>query len=159
MSELRLRPAGPDDAAAIAAVHIASWRVAYRGLLPDEQLAGLDVIRRTEEWHGRLAESDTLLALDGESLLGFCEVLPTSPPHIRALYLDPGARRRGIGRRLLEATAERLRAAGAREVTLDVVEGNADARAFYARVGFTETGESDRWHGLTQLRLHRVLTS
>ena len=31
-----VRPADVDDAAAIAAVHVAAWRSTYRGLLPDE---------------------------------------------------------------------------------------------------------------------------
>jgi len=36
-----LRPAQPADAAAVARVHVRSWQVAYRGLLPDEYLDGL----------------------------------------------------------------------------------------------------------------------
>ena len=38
-----IREATPDDARAIAEVHVASWRWAYRGDLPAEFLDGLSV--------------------------------------------------------------------------------------------------------------------
>ena len=50
-----VRAARPDDAHPIAAVHVATWRDAYAGLLPDELLAGLDVGDWAGRWRGRLA--------------------------------------------------------------------------------------------------------
>ena len=45
----------PDDAAAIAALHAESWRSAYRGLIPDDDLGnGLDDERR-KFWEDRFA--------------------------------------------------------------------------------------------------------
>jgi len=41
-----IRPATPEDARAIAEVHVASWRYAYRGLLPDDVLDRLSVEER-----------------------------------------------------------------------------------------------------------------
>ncbi|MEU6929538.1 hypothetical protein AB0A05_10295 [Streptomyces sp. NPDC046374] len=43
-----IREAAPSDAAAVAAVHIRSWRAAYRGLVPDAYLDSLDVGERTD---------------------------------------------------------------------------------------------------------------
>jgi hypothetical protein len=40
----------PDDAEAIARVHVDSWRTTYQGILPDEVLAGLSVERRRAFW-------------------------------------------------------------------------------------------------------------
>ena len=45
-----VRQAEIGDAAAIARVHVASWRTTYRGLLPDEFLDSLDEGRYTERW-------------------------------------------------------------------------------------------------------------
>src|SRR5205809_105170 len=36
-----IRPARVEDAAGIAKVHIDSWRTTYKGMVPDEHLAGL----------------------------------------------------------------------------------------------------------------------
>ena len=38
---LTVRRATPEDAAGVAGVHVRSWQVAYRGLLPDDYLDGL----------------------------------------------------------------------------------------------------------------------
>jgi hypothetical protein len=49
-----IRPARPADAPALAAVHVATWRDAYAGLLPDEFLAPAgDQITRRRCWAGR----------------------------------------------------------------------------------------------------------
>jgi hypothetical protein len=53
---VELRNATPADARAIAAVNVASWRAAYRGLMPDDVLSGLSVPDRERFW------SDTLSA-------------------------------------------------------------------------------------------------
>ncbi|MFI8826268.1 GNAT family N-acetyltransferase [Streptomyces sp. NPDC053431] len=51
---MSIRRALPSDAASIAAVHVRSWQAAYRGLVPDPYLKGLDVAERTEVWRERL---------------------------------------------------------------------------------------------------------
>ena len=45
-----------DDAAGIATTHVASWRAAYRGLLPQSLLDDLSVDRRTEQWREAIAD-------------------------------------------------------------------------------------------------------
>jgi hypothetical protein len=45
-----IRPATAEDAAGIAAVHVRSWQVAYRGQLPDALLDSLSVDQRTRWW-------------------------------------------------------------------------------------------------------------
>lgn len=55
------------------------------------------------------------------------------------LLVEPGRRGQGIGRRLLDATLEALRARGARQVVLSTAEQNEDARRLFARAGFRRT--------------------
>ena len=54
------------------------------------------------------------------------------------LYVVPGARRTGVARALVREAAERLRAHGLEAVDLDVMAGNAVARAVYAHWGFRD---------------------
>jgi hypothetical protein len=49
-----IRAAQIEDAKQIAEVHVASWRAAYRGILPDSMLDNLSVEKRTELWQERL---------------------------------------------------------------------------------------------------------
>ena len=64
-----IRPATVADADAIAALHAASWRSAYRGILKDDTLGpALDGERRTH-WRRKLAAmapADAVLIVDGQ---------------------------------------------------------------------------------------------
>jgi ribosomal-protein-alanine N-acetyltransferase len=89
----------------------------------------------------------TLLAIpragDDPSLLGF--VIAESgrrgrKSQIVTLDVHPGVRRRGIGRRLLEAAEQRLAALGSRTVQLQVAEDNTGAREFYQGLGYRPAG-------------------
>ncbi|RSS31975.1 GNAT family N-acetyltransferase, partial [Streptomyces sp. WAC08241] len=53
-----IREALPGDADALAAVHVLSWRAAYRGLLPRPYLEGLDAEERAAAWRTRLTAPD-----------------------------------------------------------------------------------------------------
>ena len=57
MTSLILRLAGPLDAYGLAEMHVATWQVAYRGLLPDDYLDGLTVAARVERWQQILTDS------------------------------------------------------------------------------------------------------
>ncbi|MFC5822255.1 hypothetical protein [Nonomuraea insulae] len=48
-----IRPALAQDSAAIEAVWIATWRVAYRGLMPDAYLAGCSRPSSRPAWDAR----------------------------------------------------------------------------------------------------------
>jgi ribosomal-protein-alanine N-acetyltransferase len=56
------------------------------------------------------------------------------------IAVRPAERRRGLGRRLLQAVIERVRTAGARTVYLEVGADNPAARRLYEAVGFQSIG-------------------
>jgi ribosomal-protein-alanine N-acetyltransferase len=56
------------------------------------------------------------------------------------------ARRRGLGRALLDAAIVEARARGARTMFLEVAAGNAAGRALYAGAGFVESGRRVRYY-------------
>lgn len=139
-----LRHATAADAAAVAALHVASWRSAYRGLLADAYLDGAIVPERHAFWARRLSAgargSETVLACAGEALLGFGCVLTEADPRwgtpIDNLHADPARRGLGIGRRLLREIARRAATTAAhRPVHLFCLAGNGAARGFYERLG------------------------
>ena len=59
---------------------------------------------------------------------------------ILTLAVDPAKRRRGSGRALVAAAAERALTGHARAMFLEVETGNDAARALYAAMGFREVG-------------------
>jgi len=172
---VELRDATADDAGAIAAVHVRSWRAAYRGLLPDDVLDGLSVADREGSWSRRLGElpprTSAVVATIADVVVG---VASTGPPLVAAeradpavgdlyvLYLDPDVWRRGIGTRLHAVALDRLRDNGFTRAGLWVLDTNARALGFYRRRGWADTGRTqlDRGPGgavLRERRLHREL--
>ena len=174
---VELRDATPADAYALATVHVASWRAAYRGLMPDEVLAGLSVPEREEIWSDRLtaqeARTSVVVATDARQFVGFAAAGPPLDPtdradptlgHLYALYLDPDHWGRGIGTPLHAAALDRLVTHSFTHAGLWVLDGNLRALRFYHRHGWTDTGRTQIDRGpqdieLHERRLHRSLTS
>lgn len=171
VSATTVRPAKPEDAPAIARVHVRSWQVAYRGLVPDVVLDALSTEHREDSWRKRLAEdgdaSFTLVAELNGDVAGFCSVTAPSRDddagdrtcEVTAIYVDPDAWRAGVGRALLDAALNQLRQDGCEEATLWVFAQNAGANAFYERFGFAPDGREVRHEGSGQMevRLRRSL--
>jgi GNAT superfamily N-acetyltransferase len=167
---MQLRPAEPDDAMAVARVHVRSWQAAYRGLLPDDYLDQL----RPEDRAGRydFASLDqqkprTIVAEEEGRILGFATTAPSREPDLTghgelfALYVDPGHWRRGIGGALVQAARARLFELGFRNAVLWVMEGNARAERFYRKDGWAPDGsrKTDSVWGVSvnEVRYQRTL--
>ena len=168
--QMLLRPARPADAAAVAGVHVRSWQVAYRGLLPDEYLDGLEPEDRARRY--RFAElgpgqPQTIVAIEGETVCGFATVGPSRDDDRRgtgellALYVDPQRWGRGLGRALVHDARARLARQGFEEAALWVLAANERAQRFYRIDGWAPDGSRrlDEVWGLTvdELRYRRSL--
>jgi GNAT superfamily N-acetyltransferase len=107
--------------------------------LPPEQIAGGGVF---------------VLEQDG-AIVGFSAILPRDDgdTELDALFVEPSIQRRGIGRRLIEHSAEVARARGSK--ALHVV-GNAHAKPFYLACGFDIVGTFETRFG-PGLLLRRAL--
>jgi GNAT superfamily N-acetyltransferase len=146
-----IRPAEPEDAMAVARVHVRSWQVAYRGLLPEVYLDQL----RPEDRAGRydFASRDpekpqTIVAVEGAAILGFATVSPSrdddlpSFGELCALYADPDLWGRGIGVALMKAARGRMFEMGFQRALLWLLVGNARAGRFYEIDGWKRDGHS-----------------
>ncbi|MFD7323015.1 GNAT family N-acetyltransferase [Streptomyces sp. NPDC059875] len=147
-----IRGARPQDAAAIAAVHVRSWQAAYRDLLPRPYLDGLDVEERTAVWAVRLGAPEpptVLVATEADGrVVGFCcvrawpedDLDPGTTGEVAALYALPEVWGTGVGRGLLAASEEALVAGGFREAALWVLADNARGRRFYEAADWRHDG-------------------
>jgi ribosomal protein S18 acetylase RimI-like enzyme len=59
---------------------------------------------------------------------------------VNGIAVDPGHRRAGVGRALIDAAAAEARARGARRLTLRVLGPNDGARRLYESAGFVVEG-------------------
>ncbi|WP_135467089.1 GNAT family N-acetyltransferase [Crenalkalicoccus roseus] len=153
---IAIRRARPSDAAAIGAVHVATWRSAYAGVLPDHYLANLSVMRHAAGYEQAVADRRNGHAVfvaiasgadappghewrEGGVVIGFASGGRARRPglaegEIETIYVLDDYRDRGVGRRLMRAMAAHLAAVGCRSAMLWVLEANP-TRWFYQRLG------------------------
>ncbi len=136
------RLAIPDDARAIAEVHVRSWRAAYRGVVADEFLDSLDVDRRAEMIEGVIRdESKGLLVAEQDGHVAGFSMLAASYDEgwgeVLAIYASPDHWGVGVGYELMAASVEWLQEQGYQRAMLMVLENNPRARTFYERQGWS----------------------
>ncbi len=150
-----IRFATPADGPGIARVHIAAWRMAYRGIMADQVLADLDPERVARRWTHDLeagfADAVVLVAAlpDGRIQgIGSCgdarDEAPLNTQELWMLNCHPEVWGLGVGRQLLLELERQLVDRGARRAYLWVAEKNPRARHFYAREGWWDTGITRR---------------
>src|SRR6266699_3655966 len=107
-----IRRALTTDATAVGHIHVESWNVAYRGIMPDDVIAKTDLAYRTRFWAEPIADREWpvfLIEEEGKAL-AFCQMIPsrdldddpTRVGHITSLHVLPHLRGRGYGRVLVD---------------------------------------------------------
>jgi ribosomal protein S18 acetylase RimI-like enzyme len=157
---VELRSAAPEDARAIAEVHVQAWREAYSHLVPAESMARLSVDQRALRWNEIIAaaSSQIWVACERDRIVGWGSSGPArgeNPPRdleLEGLYVLASHYGSGAGQALLDAAVSDAPA------LLWVAEDNPRARAFYTRNGFDPDG-ADSMHSLagTPVRAIRMV--
>ena len=168
---MKAREATPDDAPGIAAVHVASWNAAYRGVIADEALDALTEERLAAEWRAGIESPDpqgskVTVVEDGGRVAGYArygparddDLDPAAVAEVYGFYLHPAMWGRGGGRALMEHVVADLEGRGFGTAVLWVVQVNERAQAFYRRLGFTPDGRDDKLCiGAPEFRYRREL--
>ena len=152
-SGIQVREASSTDGPAIARVHIDAWRTTYRGIVPDEYLAGLDYEKRRDGWTAILRDTEnrthTFVADDvSHGVVGFASGGPERSRNneydgeLYAIYVLETYQRKGIGRRLTAALAARLQATGLHALLVWVLADNP-AQQFHKALGGSFVMEQD----------------
>ena len=136
---VELRPIGRDD----FEVALGMLRELYGIPVWDEQEQ-----RRRYVRHVNSVDSASFMALaDGEPagvvIFHFRRRLnhATYEGWVSDLFVRPAARRRGIGRALMQAVREEWKLRGGHRLTLETGHGNTEARGLYESVGLTDAGK------------------
>jgi GNAT superfamily N-acetyltransferase len=129
---LLLRPAAPDDAAAVADVHLAARRAAVPAMPPP-----VHPDHEVREWlASRVVSDETWVAEHDGSVVAYARI---TAEWLDDLYVHPDHAGAGIGSALLELVKS-MRPAG---FGLWVFESNTVARRFYRRHGLVEVERTD----------------
>ncbi len=142
-----LRAALPDDALAIGEVHVAAWRSAYAGLLPDQYLARLSASRQASYYERAIRSGAGVHVITHQAeIVGFSTARrtrnnPLGDGEIETLYVLDDYKGNGFGRSLLGASALYLAELGCASAFVWVLRENP-ARYFYAHLGGKQIAQS-----------------
>jgi ribosomal protein S18 acetylase RimI-like enzyme len=142
---MNIRKALPEDARAIATIHVRAWQSAYRGIIPSAFLESLSISQREDAWRQQSLSRGTaiLIAEQNGQALGWAQVgrsrdadADDSTGELYAIHVAPEHWRQGVGQQLWNEGAAHLRRSEYTDATLWVLRDNAGARAFYRANGF-----------------------
>lgn len=181
-----VRPATPLDASEIARIQLTTWRHAYRRILPQEVVDGIDDGWITQRWQTSIEAPPTprhrvLVAIEQAQqayLVGFVAtgeadetalapdedpagVLRPDVAAVTDLLVEPRWGRRGHGSRLLAAATDLWREDGFTTAVAWAFEADAAMRAFLTSAGWELDGASRALDVedllVPQVRLHTSL--
>ena len=140
---------------------------AFGSTFEREAASGEEEWRRFVAGWAGAARQATFVAADDDGVwvgivVGVVRSAEPSLANISAMWVDPSARGRGVGERLVHTAAVWAAGIGAARLELCVTEGNAAATSLYARAGFVPTGirgELRPGSGLTTVTLRRPLAA
>ncbi|GAB2597540.1 hypothetical protein GCM10027269_61080 [Kribbella endophytica] len=150
MGRMRVRPATPADADAVAAIWYTGWHDGHDGNVPE----ALTAVRTKDTFWTRAAErvaETTVATVDAapsssarpqaeQVVAGFVIV---SGDEVEQVYVSSDHRGSGIAGLLLTEAERQVAAAGHPATWLAVATGNSRARRFYERSGWTDEGPFD----------------
>jgi GNAT superfamily N-acetyltransferase len=147
--DVTCRPMAADDLDAVCELHVRAWQAAYRGIVPQAFLDGMDPAVQVARRRGADLSGQHVAEANGE-LLGWAVVGPyrddegdapaASCGEIEAIYARPDALGRGVGRALMAYALSELRRQGLSPVLLWVLADNDRARRFYEKAGLYTDG-------------------
>lgn len=177
-----VRPARLQDAGEIARIQLATWRAAYRRILPRQVLDNLDEAWLARRWTAAVHEPPSvahrvLVAVEQAEqsyLVGFAafgpadaeaeapeepaEALGPGVVAITDLLVEPRWGRRGHGSRLLAAAVDHWRDDGFTRAVAWAFDGDAATRSFLTGAGWEPDGAARALDVddmlVAQLRLH-----
>ncbi len=137
-----IRRAREADLGGLSKVFDASWREAYRGIIPGLALERLIAGRDAAWWRGALRRGRPVAVVEtGDMLVGYASYGRVrsralgAESEIDELYLLPEYQGVGLGRRLFRAVRNDLADHGLARLGVWSLEDNARAGAFYERLG------------------------
>ncbi len=154
---LDTRRATASDAFGISAVHEASWRHAYTGLIPHRALDTM-IRRRDPKWWARAIRNSTrILVLETRGqVVGYATIGPNrvsalpQEGEVYELYLLPEYQGVGLGKKLFLAAREELQRLGMKGSVAWVLEDNFPAMEFYRNAGGSDIAEgTETFNGKT----------
>lgn len=147
--DLEIRNAKMEDCRDLGYVHVESWKIAYKGIVPDAFLERMTIENSEKRFINAISQGleRNIVAVKENQIVGFTCIgkcrdsdVDHTCGEIWGIYLLPSCWRQSIGTKLLLNDLSILKNEGFDKVSLWVLEGNINARKFYEKFGFKYDG-------------------
>lgn len=144
-----IRHAEINDCSIMGAIHSESWKVAYKGIVPDPVLDNMSAEKSEKKFYNSFmqgVENNVIILNDDQAVgfmcLGKCrdDDLDNSFGEIWGIYLLPSFWEQGIGTKAINWGINYLKNRRYNKISLWVLENNIKARKFYEKLGFIHDG-------------------
>lgn len=148
MNDIIIREVIESDYTTITDISIIGWRHAYRGILEQELLDNLsfeEILARKTKWYSGEGHYSIVAVIEGD-VVGFCDFGVSrrpqyGPGEIKAIYLLPQYKGRGVGKLLMQSAMSKLREYNLIPFLVSTLEQNIAAQKFYEKLGFDQVGD------------------
>ena len=169
INQITIRLAVPSDAPDMAQIHMCSWEVAYKRIIPVEYIQKKNATR-LELWKKIITDENTnhYVIQRKNKTVGIMTLVPT--PHdadaddntceLEGIYLHPDYYRMGIGTKALNFAFDLARKWNKTVMTLWVFADNKNSIDFYSKCGFVHDGKEKVLNcgkPLTAIRMRKSL--
>ena len=155
--ELLIREPLVDDAKPIAAIQVAGWQSAFRGVASNDYLDALDAAAEAAGWRIGIARPPSqrqrrfVAELESE-IVGFVTIFPSRDENldpdyvgeVGAIYVSPEHWRRGVGQALMACAIDGLRSLGFTDAMLWTPAAAERSRRFYEAGGWLTDGSTKK---------------
>jgi len=151
----------------MAEIHVRSWEVAYKDIIPADFIHEKNATR-LEMWRKMITEENAtqyVIELDGKAVgilgLGLPRDLDLSDDYseLFAIYLHPDYYRQGIGTQAMRFAFDKAVRMGKTLMSVWVLAKNENAIRFYEKCGFTADGRTQTLNYGRELRVIRMIKS
>lgn len=134
MSGIVIRAARPEDGAALEAILRETFRDTWMPQMRPEAVARYDIGARAAGYVREAGAAFMVAEIEG-AVAGFVH---WAGDFVHALHVSATARRKGVGRALMETAETAIRRAGLSRVRLETDTFNQPSQALYRSLGFRE---------------------
>jgi ribosomal protein S18 acetylase RimI-like enzyme len=161
-NQIVIRPAGFEDAEAIAQIHVKAWQESYKDIISSTYLNALSYRKRLNLRRKILAHHKTeslhLVALVDGEVAGFCDAGPSfgesteTPGELYAIYVLDKYKGKGVGTELMKEVEKFFIERVYSSYFVWILEDNKPACNFYEKRGGTVTATKTENIGDQQLK-------
>ena len=148
--DIAIRLAKPADAFDMAEVHMRSWEVAYKDIIPMDYIKAKNATRH-ELYQRIITDENTMqyvIQVDNKTvgIMGVGEPkdddADESYYELHGIYLHPDYYRKGIGTQAVDFAFDKARKLGKRYMNVWVLAENYNSINFYKKCGFIADGKT-----------------